>query len=125
MLVKDGRVISNFIVQGLLNKTITIFGDGFQTRSFCYVDDLIDGLEKLMNSYISGPINLGNPYEITILELAKFIRSKINPSSYIDKNSSQEGDNIKRKPLIELAKREIGWEPKTELDIGLENYFLF
>ena len=119
MLTNDGRVISNFIVQALQNKPITIYGDGSQTRSFCYVDDLIDGLIKLMDSNNTGPVNLGNPNEISILELADLICSKINPSLNYIKEELPEEDSLKRKPLIDLARRELGWEPKISLENGL------
>ena len=119
MLTNDGRVISNFIVQALQNKPLTIYGDGSQTRSFCYVDDLIDGLIKLMNSKNTGPFNLGNPHEISILKLADLICSKINPSLKFLKKDLPEEDSIKRKPTIDLAKDELGWEPKISLDNGL------
>ena len=119
MSINDGRVISNFIVQALLNKPLTIYGDGFQTRSFCYVDDLIEGLLKLMNSDISGPINLGNPYEISILTLANLISSKINASLQFTNDKLPEEDSLKRKPVIKLAKNELEWEPKISLNNGL------
>ncbi len=126
MLPQDGRVVSNFIVQALENKPITIYGDGSQTRSFCYVDDLIDGLIKLMNGNESGPINIGNPNEFTILELANLIRKKINPSLNIIYKKLPEDDPTQRKPLINKAKENLNWEPKINLEIGLDktiNYF--
>tara|TARA_Y100001968_G_scaffold8529_1_gene7211 strand:- start:1015 stop:1965 length:951 start_codon:yes stop_codon:yes gene_type:complete len=121
MLPQDGRVVSNFIVQALENKPITIYGDGSQTRSFCYVDDLIDGLIKLMNGNDCGPINLGNPREFTILELANLIRMKINPKLDLIYKPLPEDDPTQRKPLIEMAKKKLNWEPKVPLDIGLDN----
>ncbi|MDC3027424.1 SDR family oxidoreductase [bacterium] len=122
----DGRVICNFIVQALDNKPITIFGNGRQTRSFCYVDDLIEGLMLLMESKYIKPINLGNPSEMKILELANLIKSKINPELQLTYHSLPEDDPLQRKPSIELANRELGWNPKIPLSIGLEktiNYF--
>ena len=120
MLPQDGRVVSNFIVQALENKPITIYGEGSQTRSFCYVDDLIDGLIKLMNGNESGPINIGNPNEFTILELANLIRQKINPSLKIIYKNLPEDDPTQRKPLIKKANESLNWEPKIDLDIGLD-----
>ncbi len=126
MLPQDGRVVSNFIVQALENKPITIYGDGSQIRSFCYVDDLINGIIRLMNSDDSGPINIGNPKEFTILELANLIRQKINPKLDLIYKPLPEDDPLQRKPLIEKAKETLNWEPKIPLDIGLDktiNYF--
>ena len=126
MLPQDGRVVSNFIVQALENKPITIYGDGSQTRSFCYVDDLIDGLIKLMNGNESGPVNIGNPNEFTILELANLIREKINPKLNIIYKELPEDDPTQRKPLIKKAKDNLNWEPKIDLDKGIDktiNYF--
>tara|TARA_Y100001968_G_scaffold68355_1_gene59389 strand:+ start:179 stop:1126 length:948 start_codon:yes stop_codon:yes gene_type:complete len=120
MLPQDGRVVSNFIVQALENKPITIYGEGSQTRSFCYVDDLIDGLIKLMNGNESGPINIGNPNEFTILELANLIRQKINPSLKIIYKNLPEDDPTQRKPLIKKANESLNWEPKIDLEIGLD-----
>ena len=120
MLPQDGRVVSNFIVQALENKPITIYGNGSQTRSFCYVDDLIDGLFRLMNSNSTGPINIGNPKEFTILELANLIRMKINPSLDFIYKPLPEDDPKQRMPLIHKAKKNLGWEPKISLNIGLD-----
>ena len=120
MLPQDGRVVSNFIVQALENKPITIYGDGSQTRSFCYVDDLIDGLIKLMNENSCGPINIGNPKEFTILELANLIRMKVNPKLDLIYKTLPEDDPTQRKPLIEMAKTNLNWEPKVTLNIGLD-----
>ena len=125
MLPQDGRVVSNFIVQALENKPITIYGDGSQTRSFCYVDDLIDGLIKLMNGDVSGPINIGNPKEFTILELANIIRKKINPKLDIIYKNLPEDDPTQRKPLIKKARESLNWEPKISLDIGLDKTINF
>ena len=120
MLPNDGRVVSNLISQGLKNESMTLYGDGCQTRSFCYVDDLIDGLIKLMNANIHGPINLGNPKEITILELAKIISNKLNiDENFIFKELPQD-DPLQRKPVIKEAKDKLNWTPLIELDKGLE-----
>ena len=118
----DGRVISNFIVQALKNKDISIHGDGSQTRSFCYVDDLVEGIVKMMNSRddFVGPVNLGNPNEFTILELAKKIIKLTNSKSKIIYKPLPEDDPKQRQPNIELAKKELKWEPKIELDEGLK-----
>lgn len=117
----DGRVISNFIMQALQNQNITIYGDGSQTRSFCYVDDLIDGLIKLMNSNddFTGPVNLGSPDEITILGLAQRIIELTASKSEIVYNPLPEDDPHQRQPDISLAKEKLGWEPKTKLENGL------
>ena len=124
----DGRVISNFIVQSLKNKDITIYGDGGQTRSFCYIDDLVEGLIKMMNSRedFVGPVNLGNPKEFSILELAKKIIKLTNSKSKIIYKPLPEDDPKQRQPNIELANKELNWEPKIQLDEGLKrtiNYF--
>ena len=115
----DGRVISNFIVQAMLNKPITIYGKGEQTRSFCYVDDLIEGIIKVMqNSYI-GPINLGNPNEITIRNLAENIKKLINPSVELTYKDLPEDDPFQRKPDLSLAERLIKWNPKIDINEGI------
>jgi len=124
----DGRVISNFIVQALKNRDITIYGDGRQTRSFCYVNDLLGGIIKMMNSRedFVGPVNLGNPNEFTILDLAKKITKLTNSKSKIIYKPLPEDDPKQRQPNIELAKKELKWEPKIQLDEGLKktiNYF--
>ena len=122
----DGRVISNFIVQSLKGMNLTIYGNGEQSRSFCYVDDIIDGLIKLMYSNIMKPVNLGNPYEVKILDLANLIRKKINPDlSFVYKVLPDE-DPLKRKPKILKAREYLNWEPTISLDNGLDqtiNYF--
>ena len=127
MLPNDGRVISNFICQALKNENISIYGKGEQTRSFCFIDDLIDGLIKFMNSKEKGPINFGNDNEeYTINDLAYLIREKINPLIKFDHYPLQEDDHFKRKPVISLAKESLKWEPKISLIDGLEitiNYF--
>ena len=117
---QDGRVVSNFINNALKNDDLCIYGDGSQTRSFCYVDDLIDGLIKLMNSDFQEPINIGNPNEFTILELATLVRDKINPNlKFINKELPQD-DPLQRKPDITLAKKYLKWQPKINLDTGLD-----
>lgn len=126
MAKNDGRVISNFIIQALENKPLTVYGKGSQTRSFCYVSDLVEGLVNLMEGNAKGPVNLGNPAEITILDLAKKIVQVTGSKSKIEFRPLPQGDPVKRKPDISLAKKEIKWEPKTQLDDGLKstiNYF--
>jgi len=119
MSIDDGRVVSNFIVQALKGDDITIYGEGSQTRSFCYVDDLIDGLVQLMNSNEIGPINIGNPIEFTILELANSIKLLIGSTSKIIFKALPEDDPQLRKPDISLAKDKLQWEPKVDLNSGL------
>jgi UDP-glucuronate decarboxylase len=124
----DGRVVSNFIVQALEGVDITIYGDGLQTRSFCYVDDLIRGMIDFMNtpSEVTGPMNLGNPQEFTILELAEKIIEITKSNSRIVMKDLPLDDPRQRKPDVTLAKNLIGWQPKTDLEQGLEstiNYF--
>ncbi len=117
----DGRVVSNFIVQALKNDDITIYGDGSQTRSFCYVSDLIDGMIKMMNSEnFTGPVNLGNPSERTILNLAELIIKKTDSKSKIIHKQLPSDDPIKRKPDITLAKEKLNWYPVVSIDEGLE-----
>ncbi|MCD6557368.1 MAG: SDR family oxidoreductase [Bacteroidales bacterium] len=118
----DGRVVSNFIVQALQNKDITIYGDGSQTRSFQYVDDLISGFDRLMNKTpedFFGPVNIGNPNEFTILELAKTILELTNSKSKLIFLPLPEDDPMQRQPDITLAKKMLQWEPKVSLKIGL------
>ena len=118
----DGRVVSNFIVEALNGKDITIYGDGTQTRSFCYVDDLIDGIIKMMNSDESfqGPVNLGNPGEFTMLELANLEIKLTKSKSKIVYKPLPSDDPIKRKPDISLAKKKLKWTPKIKLEKGLK-----
>lgn len=118
---KDGRVVSNFIVQALSNQDITIYGSGGQTRSFCYVDDLIGGIVKFMDSDLKfiGPMNLGNPVEFTISELANQIVRLTGSKSRIIYEALPEDDPKQRQPNINLATSELGWEPKTQLEEGL------
>jgi UDP-glucuronate decarboxylase len=117
----DGRVISNFIVQALLGRDITVYGDGRQTRSFCFVDDLIDGLFRLMNSPddFTGPVNIGNPGEYTILELADKIITLTGAKSTIVYKPLPQDDPLQRKPDITLAREKLGWNPVTDLEKGL------
>ncbi len=118
----DGRVVSNFIVQALKGEEITIYGDGKQTRSFCYVDDLIDGMVKLMNSSddFSGPVNIGNPTEFTMLELAETVLQLTNSKSKITFLPLPEDDPMQRQPIIDLAKEKLDWQPTVNLHDGLE-----
>ncbi len=120
MLENDGRVVSNFVVQALRGIPLTIYGDGSQTRSFCYVSDLVDGLMRLMNSQHQGPINLGNPDEYTILELAQAVQQKINPSAEIRFEPLPQDDPRRRKPDITRAREWLGWQPTVPLSQGLE-----
>ena len=120
MRFDDGRVISNFIVQGLKNEKIKIYGDGKQTRSFCYVDDLIDGMVLLMNSKYQRPVNIGNPNEFSIKELANLIKYFINPNIEFNYLELPQDDPKRRKPSIKLAKEILNWEPKVELKDGLK-----
>ncbi len=118
---KDGRVVSNLIMQALQGEDITIYGDGSQTRSFCYVDDLIEGIVRMMDSKdeITGPVNLGNPGEFTILELAEKVLRQTKSSSKIVYCPLPSDDPLQRKPVIENAKKWLGWEPKISLEKGL------
>lgn len=118
----DGRVVSNFIVQALKGEDITIYGDGKQTRSFCYVDELVDAMIKMMNSRedFTGPVNLGNPGEFTMLELAEKVIKLTGSNSKIIHMPLPSDDPTQRKPVIDLAKKELGWEPHITLDEGLE-----
>jgi UDP-glucuronate decarboxylase len=121
MDLNDGRVVSNFIVQALRGEPITLYGDGQQTRSFCYVDDLIDGIIKLMdsNTAITGPINLGNPVEFTMLQLAQTIKNLTNSNSKLVFMPLPSDDPRQRKPDITLAKEKLSWLPKVNLEDGL------
>ncbi len=118
----DGRVVSNFIMQALQNQDITIYGDGTQTRSFCYIDDLVNGMIKMMtsSSKVIGPINLGNPTEYKIIDLAKIIIELTNSKSTIINKNLPVDDPMRRKPDISEAKSSIDWEPSTELKDGLK-----
>ena len=123
MYPNDGRVISNFIVQALNNDDITIYGDGSQTRSFCYVDDTVDGLIKLMESdrEITGPVNLGNPMELTIRQVAEKIIGMTGSTSKTIHKPLPPDDPRQRQPAIELAKKHLGWEPRVDFEEGLQN----
>jgi UDP-glucuronate decarboxylase len=118
----DGRVVSNFIIQALNNQDITVFGEGAQTRSFCFVDDLIDGLIRMMNAPndFIGPVNIGNPNEFSILELANKVIALTGSTSKIVHQPLPEDDPLQRQPNIDLAKERLKWEPKTQLEEGLE-----
>ncbi len=117
----DGRVVSNFIVQALVGRDITVYGEGLQTRSFCYVDDLIDGLIRLMNTpaNITGPLNIGNPSEFTILELAQMVVALVGSRSKIVHRALPENDPKQRQPDISLAQELLGWRPRIALNEGL------
>ena len=117
----DGRVVSNFIIQALQNKDITIYGDGSQTRSFCYIDDLISGMIKVMatDNQFTGPVNLGNPDEFTVSELAEKVIKLTQSNSEIVYLQLPLDDPLQRKPVISLAKQEFNWEPKVNLENGL------
>jgi len=118
----DGRVVSNFIMQALQNKPITIYGDGSQTRSFCYVDDLIEAFVRLMNTpdEFSGPVNTGNPGEFTILELANKVIEFTGSGSKLEFKELPSDDPTQRQPDITLAKEVMGWDPEITLEKGLE-----
>ena len=122
MDIGDGRVVSNFIVQALRGEDITIYGEGNQTRSFCYVDDLIEGMVRLMNSRdgFTGPVNIGNPGEFTIKELAEIVIELTGTGSKLVYEPLPSDDPTQRKPLIDLAKKELNWEPHIQLREGLK-----
>src|SRR6478609_8644694 len=119
---EDGRVVSNFIVQALRGDPITIFGDGMQTRSFCYVDDLVEGMIRLMDSRadLTGPVNIGNPSEFTMLELAEKVIKIVGGKASLSYMPLPQDDPKQRQPDISLAKSELGWQPKVSLDDGLK-----
>ncbi len=120
MLADDGRVVSNFIVQALRGEAITIYGDGSQTRSFCYVDDLVNALIMMMEcDDFTGPVNLGNPMEFTILELAKRVQALINSDLELVYKPLPEDDPVQRQPDITLAKSKLGWQPRIAIDEGI------
>ncbi len=122
MAVCDGRVVSNFIVQALKGEDITVYGDGSQTRSFCYVDDLIEGMIRMMNSAegFTGPVNLGTPAEFTIMELAKMLIGMTGSASRIVFRALPQDDPTQRRPDIALAREKLGWEPLVPLEEGLK-----
>jgi UDP-glucuronate decarboxylase len=119
MLEDDGRVVSNFIVQCLRNRSITIFGEGQQTRSFCYVDDLIEGFVRLMASNVEEPVNLGNPGEFTIVQLAEKVRELTGSQSELVYEPLPKDDPVRRKPDISRAHERLGWKPTIALEEGL------
>ena len=120
MLENDGRVVSNFIVQALRGIPLTVYGDGSQTRSFCYVSDLIEGMIRLMNGDYIGPVNIGNPGEYTILELAQTIQKMVNPDAKLTFKPLPQDDPKQRQPDISKAKKYLNWEPKIPLEEGLK-----
>ncbi len=120
MLPDDGRVISNFIVQALQNKPITIYGDGKQTRSFCFVDDMIEGFMLLMKSEYKKPVNIGNPEEFSIIDLAKLIEKKTKKKLKYEYKDLPEDDPFQRNPNIQIAKTQLGWTPKVSIEEGLD-----
>ena len=121
MTANDGRVVSNFIVQALKGEDITIYGDGTQTRSFCYVDDLIDGIVKMMNvENFTGPVNLGNPGEFTMIELAELVLKLTDSKSKLVYKPLPSDDPTQRCPVIELAKEKLNWQPTVKLEDGLK-----
>lgn len=120
MLEHDGRVVSNFVAQALQGTPLTVYGDGSQTRSFCYVSDLVEGLMKLMNGEHIGPVNLGNPGEYTILELAKTVQEMVNPNAELVFKPLPEDDPKQRQPDITRAQNWLGWEPTIPLQEGLK-----
>lgn len=120
MLENDGRVVSNFIVQALRGEPLTVYGDGSQTRSFCYVSDLVEGFIRLMNSDYVGPVNLGNPDEYTILELAQAVQNQINPDAKIQFEPLPSDDPRRRRPDITKARTLLDWEPTIPLQEGLK-----
>lgn len=120
MLENDGRVVSNFITQALRGEPLTVYGDGSQTRSFCYVSDLIEGFIRLMNSDYVGPVNIGNPGEYTILELAKTIQEMVNPDTDLIYKPLPQDDPKQRQPDITKARTLLGWEPTVPLQEGLK-----
>ncbi len=120
MRANDGRVVSNFIVQALEGKPLTVYGDGSQTRSFCYVDDQVRGLVALLDSDYVGPVNIGNPYEFTVLELARLVLEMTGSGSEIRFEALPVDDPTQRRPDITLARRVLGWEPQVQVREGLE-----
>ena len=120
MLEDDGRVVSNFIVQALRGEPLTLYGDGMQTRSFCYVDDLVEGFLRLMEGPHTGPMNIGNPGEFTIKQLAELVRDCINPNLELVYRPLPQDDPLQRQPVIDLAREMLGWEPQISLQQGLK-----
>jgi dTDP-glucose 4,6-dehydratase len=127
MRLNDGRVVPNFVMQALRNEPLTVYGDGSQTRSFCYVSDLVEGIERLLMSDYVGPVNLGNPEEWKIIDFAKYIIKLSGSKSGITYKPIPQDDPKQRRPDITLAKKLLGWEPKIKLDDGLKttlDYFM-
>lgn len=116
----DGRVVGSFVVQALRGRPLTIYGDGSQTRSFCYVDDLVEGLIRMMHASCTGPINLGNPREFTIRQLAELVRARIAPSLPLIEQPMPVDDPLRRQPVIALAQRQLNWQPTVSLEQGLD-----
>jgi len=119
MLIDDGRVVSNFIDQALLGESLTLYGDRSQTRSFCYVSDLIEGLIRLMNGDHTGPINFGNPHEFTIRHLAELVRNRVNPQLALIEKPLPQDDPRQRRPGIDLARDNLQWQPTVSLEQGM------
>ena len=124
---QDGRVVSNFVIQALKGESITIYGDGSQTRSFCYVDDLIEGMVRLMNTddSFTGPVNIGNPHEFTISELSEMVVRLTKSSSEITYLPLPQDDPLQRKPITDLANKKLNWSPKVDLTKGLHSTILY
>jgi UDP-glucuronate decarboxylase len=120
MLENDGRVVSNFVVQALRGQPLTVYGEGSQTRSFCYVSDLVEGLMRLMNGDYTGPVNLGNPDEYTILQLAQAVQQMVNPDVLLKFEPLPQDDPRRRKPDITRAQTHLGWQPSVPLQEGLQ-----
>jgi UDP-glucuronate decarboxylase len=122
MLENDGRVVSNFIVQALRGEPLTVYGDGSQTRSFCFVDDLLDGLELLMESpdAVTGPCNLGNPYEVTVKDIATRVLALTGSHSRLERRPLPQDDPKRRRPAIARAQKLLGWQPRVPLEVGLK-----
>jgi dTDP-glucose 4,6-dehydratase len=120
MRQRDGRAVPNFISQALRNEDLTVYGDGSQTRSFCYITDLVDGIERLMHSEGNEPVNIGNPHEITVAELARQVITLTGAGSDVVHRDLPEGDPRVRRPDITRARTRLNWEPKVSLNNGLE-----
>ncbi len=126
MHIRDGRVVSNFIVQALRGQPLTIYGDGRQTRAFCFVSDLVEGILRAMACEgFHGPVNLGNPAELTVLELAERVKSLTGSAAKIEFRPAREDDPVHRKPEISLAREKLGWEPEVPLEEGLKRTISF
>jgi dTDP-glucose 4,6-dehydratase len=123
MRLEDGRAIPNFLLQALRGRPLTVYGDGSQTRSFCFVDDLVDGIVRLLHSDLHDPVNLGNPEEWTVLRMAEVIREITGASTPIVREPLPVDDPKVRQPDISVAKRLLGWEPKTGIEAGLKTTF--